>query len=206
MSKNTGVIILAGGQSRRMGTEKALLKFEKDGLTLLEMVVEAARPVASAGIVLVTNQPEKYEFLKPSLSVVVDNQPGGGPLAGLEAGIEALTAQQYLLLACDMPFVRTELLKGLVEWEEEGKSRDALVPLNPEGLPEPLCALYNARVLAVVKEHLGEHRYKMSDFLASIVTRYLVGIELEQYDPALRSFLNFNTPADFERYKAVFSK
>jgi molybdopterin-guanine dinucleotide biosynthesis protein A len=177
-----------------MGTDKALLKLPPDGPTLIERVISAAQPVAEAGIVVVTNHPGKYQWL--GLPVVTDNYPGSGPLAGLEAGLAASKAENNFLLACDMPFVQTPLLNALLSWakDTDGKTWDAVVPLNPEGKPEPLCALYNARVLPVAREYLTEQMLKMSDFLSALVTRYVEAAELKRYDPDLNSFKNLNTP------------
>ncbi len=205
MSIETGVIILAGGQSSRMGTDKALLKLSPDGPTLIEWVISAAQPVAEAGIIVVANQPGNYKWL--GLPVIPDNYPGNGPLAGLEAGLAASKAENNFLLACDMPFVQTDLLKALLVWAEDtgGKSWDAVVPLNAEGKPEPLCALYNARVLPVAREYLTEQMLKMSDFLSALVTRYVEAAELKRYDPDLNSFKNLNTPREMSAVSSQFT-
>jgi molybdopterin-guanine dinucleotide biosynthesis protein A len=184
-----------------MGVDKSLLRLQPDSPTIIELVVKALRPVTGNRIVIVSNQPGKYDWL--GLPVVTDNYPGCGPLAGLEAGLAAQNTGQSLLVACDMPFLNPGLLQALVEFSEEGRRRDALVPLNQAGLPEPLCALYNTRVLPVARELLGEGQYKMSSFLSSIITRYLLVDELRKYDPKMRSFVNLNTPEEYRQYQPL---
>src|SRR5690349_20502843 len=106
-----GVIILAGGQSRRMGTNKALLRLAPGGPTLIEQVVALTAPLGPA--LLVTNTPADYAFL--GLPMVPDARPGSGALGGLYSGLQAAPAPYNLAVACDMPFLQPALLRWLAD-------------------------------------------------------------------------------------------
>ncbi len=191
--QQTGGIILAGGQSRRMGRDKAQLRLQSDGPTLLERAIISLRAVVGDNLIVIANQPKKYLL---DLVVVSDNFPGNGPLAGLEAGLTVSQMNYNILVACDMPFLQVPLLQALVNWANEG-DWDAVVPLNQEGLPEPLCAVYQRRTLEVARDFLQQKRNKMADFLEAINTRYLTISYYEEFDPQLRSFKNLNTLQDY---------
>ena len=110
MSHVSGVI-LAGGQSRRMGgSPKALIPF--DGRPLVSYIVEKVTAVLPDCLV-VTNSPELYAFL--GLPMIGDAFPGGGSLGGIYSGLAAVPGDAALCLACDMPFVSTGLLAHLAE-------------------------------------------------------------------------------------------
>ena len=106
--KTTG-IILAGGKSSRMGTNKALLTI--DGKTVIERIVNQLEQIVDE-IIVVTNPFHDYEFLQ--LPMVEDKWKGMGPLAGIEAGLNASTTERNLIVACDMPFISIELGKYLL--------------------------------------------------------------------------------------------
>ncbi len=186
-----GAIILAGGQSRRMGRAKALLRLRPKGPRLIELVRAAIQPVADE-IVLSTNTPADFAWL--GLPLVADAVPGAGPLAGLAAGLAALRSEWALLIACDMPFLVTDLLRYLADQRRAGDL--AVVPLNAAGRPEPLCALYHQACLPALHAQLATGDYAMHAWLDRIASRRIPAADLRPYDPALRSFRNLNTPDD----------
>ena len=190
MNVKSGAIILAGGQSRRMGTDKALLRLTPGGPRLLELVLAAVNPLAGE-ILLSTNRPEVYQWT--GLPLVADNYPGLGPLAGLEAGLTASSAEYNLLVACDMPWLVPALLEQLLEL---APGYDAVVPMNREGREEPLCAVYSKKCLPVVRQNLENNRLKMTAWLNTINSRYVPAEKLAKYDSELRSFRNLNRPED----------
>lgn len=192
----TGGIILAGGLSRRMGSDKAQLSLKPGGKTLLELVIEPVKSVVlPEDLIIVANKMPVFSQEAQLFTVVADNFPGKGPLAGLEAGLNRTKQAYNFLLACDMPFLQVSLLRGMVAraGEDAEERWDALVPLNRSGLPEPLCALYHRRVLPVVRNCLSNNVLKMGEFLSSIATRFMEPGEIEQLDPSFSSFENLNT-------------
>jgi molybdopterin-guanine dinucleotide biosynthesis protein A len=186
-----GAIILAGGQSRRMGQTKALLRLHPDGPRLIELVCAAVQPLADE-IVVSTNTPADFAWL--GLPLVADAVPGAGPLAGLAAGLAALHSEWGLLVACDMPFLVTDVLRYLCDQRRDDLA--AVVPLNPAGRPEPLCALYHRACLPVLRQHLAAGDYAMQAWLAQVPTRFIPAADLLPLDPDLRTFRNLNTPED----------
>lgn len=136
--------VLAGGASRRFGSNKALAAWR--GKTLIEAVIDAASEIFD-DIFIVSNNPEAFSFT--GLDVVPDIHPGCGPLAGLEAAMEHSGRGRLMLLACDMPLVPPALLRHIAELALE---KDALIaaPLI-NGYPQPLCAVYKRELLSRVR-------------------------------------------------------
>ena len=188
-----GSIILAGGQSRRMGQNKALLRLEPGGPTLIERVLAAVAPFGP--IVLVTNTPETYAFL--GLPMVPDAAGGQGPLAGLAAGLAATPAAYNFVLACDMPRLQPALLAAMA-----GRPRDydVLVPrwTAPDGTEqlETLHAIYSRACGPALAACLAAGQRRMISFYPAVRVRYLDEPELRAVDPQLQSFRNLNTPAE----------
>lgn len=185
-----GAIVLAGGQSRRMGTDKALLRLKSGGPRLLELVLAAVKPLVK-GIIVSANRPDDYAWA--GLPLVPDNFRGKGPLAGLEAGLTASASDYNLVAACDMPWLEPRLLQYLVG---QAQGYQAIVPLNETGQPEPLCAVYSKACLPAIRRHLEADSLKMSGWLSNVKTRYVPAQELREFDPELRSFRNLNRPED----------
>jgi molybdopterin-guanine dinucleotide biosynthesis protein A len=191
-SDNLGVVILAGGQSRRMGTNKALLRLTPDSPTLIEQVVAVTAPLGPA--LLVTNTPEVYAFL--GLPMVPDARPGTGALGGLYSGLRAARAPYNLVVACDMPFLQPALLGYLAaqpreyevlipRWQEPGRAKPQL---------ETLHAIYSQSCLPAIEAHLDAGDLRMVSFFPDVRVRYVDEPELRQVDPTLHSFRNLNTP------------
>ena len=187
-----GVIILAGGQSRRMGRNKALLRLAADRPTLIEEVVATVAPLGP--ILLVTNTPDTYAFL--DLPMVPDARPGAGALGGLYSGLEAATAPFNLVVACDMPFLQPALLRALADqprdydvliprWQEAGQTKPQL---------ETLHAIYSRACLPAIAAHLDAGDLRLISFFPDVRVRYVDEPELRQSDPTLQSFRNLNTP------------
>ena len=185
-----GAIILAGGQSRRMGTDKALLRLQPGGPRMLEMVLAAVKQAAGE-VVISTNRPADYKWT--GLRLVEDNYQNCGPLGGLEAGLAASTSQINLVVACDMPWVEPSLLNFLVGLVP---GYQAVVPLNEQGRAEPLCAVYTKDCLPAIRRHLAANSLKMSGWLEDIKTLFVPAPKLEEIDPEMRSFQNLNRPED----------
>jgi molybdenum cofactor guanylyltransferase len=185
-----GAIILAGGQSRRMGRDKALIRLTPQGPRLLEMVLAAIQPLASS-IVISTNRPSEYSWA--GLPLVEDNYPACGPLAGLEAGLSASPAELNLVVACDMPWLAPPLLEYMLQL---APAYAAVVPLNRTGRLEPLCAVYSKNCLPVIRRHLKIGSLKMTGWLDEINTLFVPAAQLAKFDSELRSFRNINCPED----------
>ncbi len=188
-----GSIILAGGQSRRMGRNKALLRLEAGGPTLIERAVGA---VSGFGpVLLVTNTPDEYAFL--GLPMALDAVGGQGPLAGLLAGLTASSAAHNFVLACDMPQLQPALLRYMAA---RPRDYDVLVPrwTAPDGAEqvETLHAIYSKACIPAVAACLERGKRRMVGFYGDVRVLYLDEPELRAVDPDLAGFRNLNTPED----------
>jgi molybdenum cofactor guanylyltransferase len=181
------LVLLAGGDSRRMGRPKALLPV--GGTTLIERLAAGLAP-AFAHLVVAGRDPER---LPPALRprAAPDLHPGAGPLAGVEAGLAASPHDLVVVVACDMPRVTADLLRRLAQ-AIECADADAAVP-RIDGRPEPACAAYRRSAAGPIAAALESGRRRATDVLADLRVRWLDG-----EDPAL--FVDLDTPADYERF------
>ncbi len=187
------VVIQAGGQSSRMGQDKALMPFL--GRPLIARQVERLRGL-DAALLVVTNRPAEYAFL--GLPLAADRVQGLGPLGGLVTAFEAASTPVVAVVACDMPFLNPALLlaqRALLEREQV----DVVIPRSPEGL-EPLHAVYRREVcLPAVRQALAEGKRRMIAWLEAVRVREMNAEEIAAADPTLRSFVNVNSPAEFRQ-------
>jgi molybdopterin-guanine dinucleotide biosynthesis protein A len=182
MSSNIYGILLAGGKSSRMGTNKALLPVK--GIPLIEHVSNAMRPYCRE-IVIVTNEDSVFSFLS-DVTFVSDIYPGEGPLAGIHAGLSFIPEECYgFVMACDMPVISHSLLRNMLN---HIPGPDAVICSD-----QPFHALYHRRVTPIIENCLNRSRLRMDDFLEQIRT---VTIN----HPETNCFINLNTPEEYERY------
>jgi molybdopterin-guanine dinucleotide biosynthesis protein A len=188
--------ILAGGQSRRMGTDKALLRLTPDGPTLIERVLAAARTVAS-DVFLVAND-DRLAWL--GLRTVPDAFPGAGSLGGIYSAVAAAREQHCLVVACDMPFLDPPLLRVLAD---APRDYDVLAPYlevgtnrqgGAKGVYETLHAIYGRGALPAMRAQLAAEQYRIVGFFPDVRVHAMPEETVRGLDPHLRSFFNVNTP------------
>lgn len=184
----TGVI-LAGGASRRMGTNKALLKM---GDTPLIEGVYRTLAALFHEVIIVTNTPEEYAFIP--CRKVADIYPGFGAIAGLHAGLAASRTERVFVAACDMPFLNPDLIRQLCNSSAEV---DAVVPLNGEGLREPLHAVYARSAAETARQVIEQDEKSILIVLDRIRTRLVTPEALRSISAAEESFRNVNTPEEY---------
>lgn len=188
--------ILVGGASRRMGQDKAQLRLGPE--TMLERLTARLSPVASS--VTLVGSPRAY--LGHSLPTVPDVYEKWGALGGIHAAVLAAETDWSFVIACDLPFVTRDLFERLKSFAHV--SVDAIVPMQPDGRPQPVCALYRRETCLPEIERLvsaGEHTLRA--LLTNVRTRYVQFKELGDLPGARNFFLNLNTPEDFERAKRL---
>ena len=186
-------IILAGGKNLRLGRNKAL-EYIGDKI-LIERVAERLRPLTNH--VLIVASQEKLKLPADcQAEVLTDVYDGKGPLSGIYTGLLASQSSQSIVVACDMPFLNTELLRYMLELSDEF---DAVVPRLDDMMIEPLHAVYSRSCLSNMKERLESDRLKVHAFLNTVRVRYIERNECQRFDPELLSFFNINYPADLER-------
>jgi molybdopterin-guanine dinucleotide biosynthesis protein A len=186
-------IILAGGQSRRMGREKALLSLP--GIThetFIEHLLSILHAVCSEVILVVRDHAQAALYIHLDAGIVCDEQPGVGPLMGLYSGLRAINASHALVTAVDLPLLQPAMAAFLLS---QPLSDALLVPV-VEDIPQVLLAVYPRSVLPLIEERLREGRRDPRSLLAVAQVRLLEEAQLRSVDPLLRSFVNINTPAD----------
>lgn len=194
-------VILAGGESRRLGRNKALERI--GGRTLIERVVERVASVSAEIIVVVASPSQAVALpLPPEVRVVTDRYPGCGSLGGIYTGLSASLAPWILLVACDMPFLNARLLRRLIAMR---RGVDAVVPCL-EGRPEPLHALYSKTCLVPMERMLQAGQLKIAPLFEAVRVRYVGEETIDRIDPDHRSFFNVNSPADVEEALGLLSR
>lgn len=189
----TGVIV-AGGRSRRMGSDKALLPFR--GEPLIAAVHAVMQPLCGE-VLIVARDPAPYDFL--SARSVHDILPAEGPLIGIHAGLVASRSEWIVVVGCDMPLLQTGLLRYLIglRW-----GWDAVVPRRSAGF-EPLHALYSRSCRRPIEKIVAGGQRRVSAFFDAVRVRSVATTELRRHDPELRSLRNVNTPADLAALAAL---
>ena len=185
-------VILAGGKSSRMGSNKALLDF--GGRPLIQVIADRIRSITDQ-ILISSNDPSRYEFL--NFPVIPDRYRGHGPLAGLHAAMLWNTCALYIILACDLPNLQAPFLRRLTSLV---KGYDAAIPRTRDGLAHPLCAVYRRTCLPAVESSLLRGANKMIEILqqSSLSIRWVEPEEGRFEDVELA---NINTPEDLRRLK-----
>jgi molybdopterin-guanine dinucleotide biosynthesis protein A len=180
------LLVLAGGESRRMGRTKAWL--EVGETTLLRWVAERLAP-AFTEVMVSFAEPEQVEQHVP-YRVVFDRKASAGPLAGLEAGLSAARNEVVFAVACDMPYVTQELAEMAVA---ASSGCDAAIP-RLDGRPEPACAAYRKSALTAITRALDAGRLRAAELAENLDVAWLEGL-----DPDL--FRSLNAPDDYERFR-----
>jgi molybdopterin-guanine dinucleotide biosynthesis protein A len=181
--------ILAGGASRRMGTDKSQLLI--NGQTLTQGIAETLCKIA--GTVTIVGR----SFDDPGVKSIEDLYPQWGALGGVHTALSACRADWALVVACDMPFVSSDLFARLAS--RRGLF-EAVAPVQPDGRPQPLCAIYRVSPCLATAEKLiqsGERR--PLTLLQSVRTRWVTFGELDDLPGASAFFDNRNTPEDYSR-------
>ena len=192
-------IVLAGGQSQRLGIDKALLSL--GGAPLLQTTVQRVSQVCRRVIVAV-DRPGRYRRLGLAARFVADASPGLGPLAGLQSGFQACDTEYALIVACDLPFLNVELLRYMAGLP---RSYQALVPRSA-GRDHPLHAVYARSCLPEVDALLAAGGGSMQQLLGRLDVRRLDERDLRRFDPDGLSLLNLNEESDLERARSLWER
>jgi molybdenum cofactor guanylyltransferase len=186
--------VFAGGSSTRMGRSKA------------EMRLGGKRLVDIAGDVLASICTGKVEIVRrvrrdDEASVVTDRWPAGcdpkasGPMVALYTALSSSTEDWIAVLACDLPLVPVDLIRFLAEAERSGF--DAVVPVQSDGWPQPLCALYRREFcLPMAERMLADNELSLQTLLQRIRTRFVRFDEFADIPGSDSFFLNLNSPED----------
>lgn len=189
--KDVAGVILAGGRSSRYGRNKALV--ELDHVPLIERVLRVMTSVFDH-VVLITNTPDEYDYLK--MPMFPDIVKGLGPLGGIYTGLKVLSNPFAFFVACDMPFLNPFLIRHMVSVRN---GFDVVVP-RISGKIEALHGLYSKRCLSNIESQIESGTYQILRFFSAMNLRFVDEDEIRRWDPDLRSFLNINTPEELKQH------
>ncbi len=181
--------IIAGGQSRRMGRDKAFVQL--GGKSLIQRLLERTADLGQAETLLITNKPAAYAHLQ--LPMHGDALPGKGSLGGIYTALLNATSEFVLALACDMPFVNGDLLRFMIA--QINMDIDIVVP-RVDGYPQGLHAIYRKTCTQPIREQMEANRLKIIGFYGQMRVCYLDEADYFAFDPLALSFTNLNTPEE----------
>lgn len=185
-------VILAGGDSRRMGQDKAALVLY--GKTLLESIATTMQKVFPDVIISVRELRDGIGWHQ-----VCDDSSQTGPLAGLIAGLAQSKTPWVFAVACDMPFVTQAIVMRLASCRHEYQ---AVVPV-VGGYPQPLAAFYAKSAVDSMRASLVADDKSLRGMLLKLDVRYVNEAELRDADPHLRCFYDLDTPRDFQAAQGI---
>lgn len=187
------MIIQAGGESTRMGEDKALRHFVDR--PLIEHLLEKFSMIGEERLII-TNHPKDYEYLGVPLQT--DIIPHRGALGGLYTALSAGSHPHVGLVACDMPFASPPLMQHLHDILQE-KGVDAVLPSTKSG-SEPMHAVYRRQTcLPLVKSAIEEDQWRLISWHGQADVRILSPEETREHAPLEPTFWNLNTPEDFQK-------
>ena len=192
-------IILCGGKSSRMQTNKALLKLGDK--TVIEIVAEKLKSTFNE-VLISANDSKEYDFLK--LPVVNDIFIGKGPLAGIHSALKYSSTEKNFIISCDMPLISVELIKYLINLNSE---KSILLP-KFNGRIQQLCGIYSKSVINEIESiiKLSEKYKNIKGSVYKLLER--ASIEIIDVDDLnihnKNIFLNMNSPEDYELIKNIY--
>lgn len=192
-------VILAGGFSKRFGSDKGLTMLL--GKPLIKFVLDAVDGIVEETLVVVSSnlQAEAYsKAIGSNIRIAVDKCEMRSPLVGALTGFSEVHGEYTLLLSCDIPLASRDVLALLLEL---CIGRNAAIPRWPNGYIEPLHATYKTKTaLEAAEKALSAGKFDMRSMIERLRgIRYISTLVLQQFDPKLKMFLNVNTPLDLKR-------
>jgi len=181
------VVILAGGRGERIGGDKAGIAF--NGTTLLQQSI-ASLACLSDDLICVARSDQ--QLTAPGCSLAYDPPGAVGVLPAMLAGLESARYPWSLVVACDMPFIKVELIRYMLR---QARNCDIVVPVLPVGM-EPLHALYHRRVLPLLRNAIANGTRRVISFYSNARVYRVQEDEIRRFDPQLLSFFNINTLED----------
>jgi molybdopterin-guanine dinucleotide biosynthesis protein A len=186
LQEKATAVVMAGGSSRRMGTDKSMLPI--NGRPLVERICQQLRN-GFEQVLVSADQVEKFAFL--GLEVVPDKVPGQGPLMGIASALAASDNELNFVVACDIPNVKLRSVRRMLS-QAAGGDADIVISVSRDGKQEPLFAVYRKTALDAINKVLSSGGRKISDVFSLCKVRY---IELEE------SLINLNTAAEYESFQ-----
>lgn len=187
-------VILAGGKSSRMGTNKSLLPLQ--GKPAVERVYEELK-VVTDNVIIIANEENIYDFLQ--IDRYSDRHVDQGPLAGLESALYHVEADLYFIAACDMPFIDRTVYKYLVEQMDD--EHDAVVPVY-NGRNHPLAAIYRRSALPQIQDQIVNNNLRVQSFFEHIQVNYVDDFDSISDSIVEKHLFNMNNPNQYKQAKS----
>ena len=186
------ICVQAGGESSRMGQDKALMPFL--GQPLIQRVADRLAPIADE-LIVTTNRPDDYRFL--GLPLFPDLKPDRGALGGLYTALSSATCETVAVVACDMPFASASLIESASKLLDQEEA-DVVIPDSGDGLLEPMHAVYRRETcIPAIEAAIEADKWKLISWFPDVKVRILRPDEVKTYDPSGLAFWNLNTPEEF---------
>jgi molybdenum cofactor guanylyltransferase len=200
-------VILAGGNSRRLGSEKSLLVF--GGKPLICWTVEKLHLAADEVIIVARSKDHAEHLKKLAIEAIFawDSIEGFGPVAGLDAGMRRARGSLVFATGCDLPFLNLQVIEKLFDLAQKEEGYDATVPIQPNGYVEPLHSVYNReKMLFACQRAIDENERRIRAPLSELRINSVPIEQLRPLDNQLLTFYNLNTPTDLENAKRLWPK
>ncbi len=195
---NISGIVLAGGKSSRIGRDKGSLMVGE--ISLAERSLSKMNDLFDE-VIYVTNDQAPHPATPP-FKIASDEIPHLGPLGGILAGLKNMKNKRAFIVAYDMPFVSPELVRYLIQIDEEA---DVVVP-EIDGKLEPLHAVYGDQCVDLISAQLSNHDSKIINFYDKANAIHVSEEQIKKIDPDLRSFFNINTWDDIKEAMSIIGK
>ncbi len=200
-------LILAGGENKRIPIIKGFLEIK--GKKIIESNIEILKVIFDK-VVISTNEPGLYFYL--GLPMIGDIFKYKGPMTGILSALIALEDEDLFVTACDMPFIKPELVRYILDkWRKnkEGVScishstkrnneYDAVIPVF-NGESQPLLGIYSKSIIKTMEDTIRNANRSLRDFLRKVKVLYLTEEEVRRIDPLGESFFNINTMEDYKK-------
>jgi molybdopterin-guanine dinucleotide biosynthesis protein A len=200
MAASFSLAIIAGGKSSRMGVNKSFV--DLGGKPVIQHIMDRTAELGQEETILITNQPADYAYLGLPMfrDVIIDK----GSLGGIYTAVHFSSSPRTLVIACDMPFVATDLLCYMISLLDEAEY-DVIVP-RVDQYPQGLHAIYSKQCLEPIAARLREDRLKVIGFYEDVRCRFIDEAEYHPYDRFGRSFMNINTPEELAEARKLIAK
>lgn len=192
IKKNITGIILAGGKSSRMGSDKGIVELNKK--KFIEHILDAVLPNVNEVIIIANN--DNYNYL--GYKVIKDIIKDCGPLGGIYTGLMNSKTENNIVVSCDIPFISSDLIKYIIE---NTNNADISVPVY-KGNIEPLCAVYTKRTSDQIHNLIMNKNLKIQNILKYFITKEIFITKMQKFYTE-KLFVNINTPEELKQQKVL---
>jgi molybdenum cofactor guanylyltransferase len=195
-------IVLAGGKSARLGRNKVAETIGSK--SLLERVVSCLSAFNSDIIVVTARESSLPQLTNyPGLRIIEDIYPGKGTIGGIYTGLTASETFYNLVVACDMPFIKLDLMRYMID---QAEGYDVVIPKTNNQILEPLHAIYSRNCLSPLEFLIKQGRLSVLELYPMVRVKYIDESEITKFDPEHISFFNINTESDLNAGKELARK